>query len=111
MSAAIPMHWIVVGSLEDIPPLGGRYVETDKGQIALLRNETDEVFAVENRCPHRGGPLSEGYVSGRIVFCPLHNWQIDLTKGEALPPDVGCVKTYPVKIESGQIFLSLTDTK
>lgn len=111
MSAAIPMHWIAVGSLEDIPPLGGRYVETDKGQIALLRNETDEIFAVENRCPHRGGPLSEGYVSGKVVFCPLHNWQIDLTKGEALPPDVGCVKAYPVKIESGQIFLSLTDTK
>ena len=101
------MNWVEVGDLSAIPPMGGRYVDTPQGQIALLRNEADEVFAVENRCPHRGGPLSEGYVSGKLVFCPLHNWQIDLAKGEAVPPDVGCVKQYAVKVEAGMVFLEL----
>ncbi|MHB8249348.1 MAG: nitrite reductase small subunit NirD [Acidithiobacillus sp.] len=102
-------QWMEVGSLMEIPQLGGRYVDTPQGQIALLRNEADEVFAVENRCPHRGGPLAEGFVSGRVVFCPLHNWQIDLNKGEALPPDAGCVKTYPVRVEEGQVYIALAE--
>lgn len=101
------MEWLALGSIAEIPTLGGRYVDTPQGQIAVLRNENDEVFAVSNRCPHRGGPLSEGFVSGKIVFCPLHNWQIDLEKGEAMAPDHGCVKRFPVRVEDQQVWLGL----
>lgn len=104
---ATEITWVEIGPIHDIPQLGGRYVETPSGQIAILRNEADEIFAVENRCPHKGGPLSEGYVSGQVVFCPLHNWQIDLRKGEAVAPDKGCVKTYPVRLDDGQVFIGL----
>ncbi|MFA7495778.1 MAG: nitrite reductase small subunit NirD [Acidithiobacillus sp.] len=101
------MEWLELGSIEEIPALGGRYITTSQGEIALLRNENDEIFAVSNRCPHRGGPLSEGFVSGKTVFCPLHNWQIDLEKGEAMAPDQGCVKTFPIRIENQIVWLGL----
>ncbi|MBN2680670.1 nitrite reductase small subunit NirD [Acidithiobacillus montserratensis] len=103
------MEWIALGTLEDIPAGGGRYVDTLAGQIAVLRNEKDEVFAVSNQCPHRGGPLSEGFVSGNRVFCPLHNWQIDLEKGEAVAPDSGCVKRFPIRREGDEIWLGLEE--
>ncbi|MBU2740364.1 MULTISPECIES: nitrite reductase small subunit NirD [Acidithiobacillus] len=103
------MEWMALGTLEEIPARGGRYVETPFGEIAVLRNENDEVFAVSNHCPHRGGPLSEGFVSGKLVFCPLHNWQIDLEKGEAMAPDSGCVKRFPIRMEGGQIWLGLQE--
>ncbi|BBF65877.1 nitrite reductase small subunit NirD [Acidithiobacillus sp. 'AMD consortium'] len=103
------MEWMALGTLEEIPAWGGRYVETPEGQIAILRNENDEVFAVSNQCPHRGGPLSEGFVSGKLVFCPLHNWQIDLEKGEAVAPDSGCVKRFPIRMEGEQIWLGLQE--
>ncbi len=105
------MEWLALGPLEAIPACGGRYVDTPQGQIAVLRNEQDEVFAVSNHCPHRGGPLSEGFVSGKVVFCPLHNWQIDLEKGEAVAPDSGCVNKYPIRMEDGQVWLGLTEAK
>ncbi|MBU2738240.1 MULTISPECIES: nitrite reductase small subunit NirD [Acidithiobacillus] len=103
------MEWMALGTLEEIPARGGRYVETPLGEIAVLRNENDEVFAVSNQCPHRGGPLSEGFVSGKLVFCPLHNWQIDLEKGEAVAPDSGCVKRFPIRMEGEQIWLGLQE--
>jgi len=109
MQAAIRSsdQWIEVGEIEDIPRLGSRVVETDKGAIAVFRNSEDEVFALFNRCPHKGGPLSEGIVYGRTVACPLHNWRLDLASGQAKAPDEGCVPSYPVRIEQGRILLSL----
>ena len=101
------MEWFPLGRIDEVPLGGGRYVETPAGQIAVLCNEAGELFAVHNRCPHRGGPLSEGFVSGKTVFCPLHNWQIDLESGEALAPDVGCSHKYPVKVEGGRVLLAL----
>jgi nitrite reductase (NADH) small subunit len=98
--------WIEVGSVEDIPRLGSRVVETDGGSIAVFRNSEDEVFALRNRCPHKGGPLSEGIVYGRTVACPLHNWCIDLANGQAKAPDEGCAPSYPVRVENGRVFLS-----
>lgn len=100
-------QWTEVAHLEDIPALGGRTLITTAGTLALLRNESGEVFAVDNRRPHKGGPLSEGYVSGNTVYCPLHNWQIDLRCGKAREPDVGCVRTWPVRIVGDRVFLKL----
>ena len=86
--------WVKIGTLADIPQRGARCVTTEVGRIAVFRTATDEVFAVEDRCPHRGGPLSQGIVHGRAVTCPLHNWQIDLSSGAAMGADEGRVRTF-----------------
>jgi len=100
-------EWVEVGRLEDIPPLGARVVVTPQGDIAVFRNANDEVFALLDKCPHKGGPLSQGIVHGRGVTCPLHNWAIHLDSGEAVAPDKGCAPCFPVRLDSGVLYLSL----
>ncbi len=99
--------WRDVGSIEDIPRLGSRVVATGDRRIAVFRTGADEIFALDDRCPHKDGPLSQGIVHGRAVTCPLHNWTIDLATGEAAEPDRGCVRTVPVKVEGRRILLRL----
>jgi nitrite reductase (NADH) small subunit len=100
-------EWMRVCAFEDIPVLGARVVRTAHDDISVFRNDTDEVFALLDKCPHKGGPLSQGIVHGRSVTCPLHNWKIDLANGEALSPDSGCARSFPVKIEGGAVLLAL----
>ena len=97
--------WTDVGTLADIPRLGARVVASAIGDIALFRTAMDELFALEDRCPHKGGPLSQGIVHGRAVSCPLHNWLIDLGTGEACAPDHGCTKTVEVRRDGERILL------
>lgn len=104
----IAADWVEVGRLEDIPRLGARVVLGPEGNIAVFRTASDNVFALEDKCPHRGGPLSQGIVFGERVACPLHDWVIELNTGNAVAPDVGCSKKYPVKLEAGVIWLCLT---
>lgn len=101
--------WIEVGRLDDIPRRGARRVCRPNGEpaIALFRTTEDEVFALVDRCPHRGGPLSEGIVQGRAVACPLHGWVIEFDSGSAEAPDEGCTQTVPVRLVGGRILLSL----
>lgn len=94
-----------IGALEDIPPLGSRIIKSPHGNIAVFRTADDQVFALQDRCPHKGGPLSQGIVHGHRVTCPLHNWIIALENGEAVAPDVGCAKSYPVRIDNGRLLL------
>ena len=96
--------WIEVGHLDDIPRLGARVVRAPHGDIAVFRAADDHVFALRDKCPHKGGPLSQGIVHGHKVTCPLHNWHIDLQSGTAVAPDVGCTCVYPVRIENGVIY-------
>ena len=100
--------WIEVGGLSDIPKQGARVVKTDKGDIAVFRTDSDEVFAVKDECPHKKGPLSQGIVHGSKVACPLHNWMINLDSGSAVAPDEGCAATYPIKMDGEKIMLSVT---
>ena len=99
--------WQDVGALDDIPVLGARVVKTACGCIAMFRTEADEVFALNDRCPHKGGPLSQGIVHGRSVTCPLHNWVIDLATGNAMGADSGHVKTIAIKVEAGRILIDV----
>lgn len=99
--------WVAVGKLSDIPALGARVVRTPNGNVAVFRTAGDRVYALDDRCPHRGGPLSQGIVHGGRVTCPLHDWAIDLDAGQAVAPDQGCVKTYPVRVENGTIEIDL----
>ncbi len=83
-------------------------ITTVQGDIAVFRTVDDEVFALRDKCPHKGGPLSQGIVFGKKVACPLHNWNINLEDGNAVAPDVGCTQRYPIKVENGEVYLSLT---
>ena len=97
--------WIKVGQLDDIPQIGARVINSDDGDIAIFRTSNDEVFALRDHCPHKGGPLSQGIVHDKRVTCPLHNWVIELENGQAVAPDKGCAGYYPIKIEQGVIFI------
>jgi len=93
--------------LDDIPKLGARrYLRADGKTIAIFRSAADKVFALHDRCPHKGGPLSQGLVFGESVACPLHNWCIDLESGTAAAPDEGTVERFEVEVVNGEVELS-----
>lgn len=99
--------WIEIGRVDDVPVRGARVVRMNGRPIAVFRTVNDEIFALVNQCPHRGGPLSEGIVSGSVVACPLHNWVIDLASGQAHEPDIGCAPTVPVMVVDRRILLAI----
>ena len=101
--------WTDVGHLDDIPRLRSRVVTTPAVDIALFRTSDDRVFALHDVCPHKAGKLSQGIVHGESVTCPLHNWVIGLTDGQAQGPDEGCSRVVPVRLENGRILLALGD--
>jgi nitrite reductase (NADH) small subunit len=104
------MAWIRVCTVGDLPVAGARVIRRpadDGGDVAVFRTTADEVFALADRCPHKGGPLSQGIVYGRRVACPLHNWSIGLEDGAAQAPDTGCTAHYPVKVEDGTVYVDL----
>ncbi|GAA6208165.1 nitrite reductase small subunit NirD [Cognatishimia sp. WU-CL00825] len=100
------MSWLDIGTIDEIPVRGARIVKTVLGCVAIFRTAENEVFATSDRCPHKGGPLSEGIVHGRKVTCPLHNWVFSLENGEAQGDDDGQIETYEVKIEAGRLLLN-----
>ena len=103
------MNWIAIGRIEDIPLRGARCVKTPMGKIGVFRTAQNQVFAIEDHCPHKGGPLSQGIVHGASVTCPLHNWVISLETGKALGADEGAVRTIPLELRGEEIFLALEE--
>jgi nitrite reductase (NADH) small subunit len=105
----IDQGWVDVGGLDDIPRRGARRVrDSDVDMpIAVFRTADDEIFALVDRCPHKGGPLSEGIVQGCAVACPLHGWVIQFDSGKAEPPDEGSTRPIAVRLDGGRILLSL----
>ncbi|MBL3399198.1 nitrite reductase small subunit NirD [Staphylococcus pasteuri] len=101
------MEKIKVSNLNELTPLIGKKVIVKDKEIGLFLTNEGKIFAVNNVCPHKQGPLSEGTVSGDFVYCPLHDQKIDLTTGNVQEPDTGCVETYPVEIIDGDIFICL----
>ena len=98
--------WKVICRVEDIPVLGARRVARARGvDVAVFRNAEDQVFALLDRCPHKGGPLSQGIVFGTSVACPLHNWTVGLDDGCARAPDEGCTPRFSCRVEAGQVLL------
>ena len=98
--------WMHICHVDDIPVLGSRRLARANGPaVALFRAADDHVFALLDRCPHKGGPLSQGIVFGHSVACPLHNWTIALASGEAQAPDHGCTARFAVRVDGGEVFL------
>ncbi len=99
-------EWKAICRVDDIPVLGSRRVARPQGMaVAVFRNDQDQVFALLDRCPHKGGPLSQGIVFGTSVACPLHNWTIGLDTGCARAPDEGSTPRFAVKVEDGTVHL------
>ena len=101
------LDWKFICHIDDIPVLGSRRVARPGAvEVAIFRNAQDKVFALLDRCPHKGGPLSQGIVFGDSVACPLHNWTIGLADGCARSPDEGCTTPFAVQVEQGRVCLS-----
>ena len=98
-------EWIEVGSVDDVPHRGSRVIATAQGDIAVFKAADGRIFALWDKCPHMGGPLSQGIVHGTSVTCPLHNWVVGLETGEVKGPDQGCARKVPVQVESGLISM------
>jgi nitrite reductase (NADH) small subunit len=98
-------NWIDIAALDAVPQRGARLVKSTYGCVAVFRTGADEVYALDNACPHKQGPLAEGIVHGNAVTCPLHNWVISLETGLVQGADEGQVATYPAKVEGGRILL------
>ena len=99
-------EWTAICRVQDIPPLGARRVARQRGlDVAIFRTSGAEVFALLDRCPHKGGVLSQGIVFGRQVACPLHNWTIGLDNGAAREPDEGCTPSFAVRVDAGMVYL------
>jgi nitrite reductase (NADH) small subunit len=107
MSGAGNLIWLRAAHVDEIPALGARVVKVGERAIAIFRTSDDRIFALLDRCPHRGGPLSQGIVHGSCVTCPLHDWVIRLDSGEALAPDEGHTERFSVRIEGGTVLLGL----
>lgn len=103
--------WIDIGSPDDVPLRGARRMPAPGGDLAIFRTGDGRLFALRDRCPHKGGPLSQGIVAGAAVYCPLHNWRIDLATGEPEGADAGkgCAPAIPLAIEAGRLFVRLPD--
>ncbi len=101
--------WLEVGVLDDIPIRGSRRIKHQERRIALFRTAENTVYAINDSCPHEGGPLSEGIVHDNCVTCPLHNWVISLDTGAAQGADSGSTETYPVRVEGNNVFVALPE--
>ena len=101
--------WIRITEAENIPLREGRAVQIAGHDIAIF-NLGGHFLAVENKCPHRGGPLADGIVSGRTVVCPLHAWKVDLETGHVKnrPEEIPCVRTFPSEVRDGLVMLELS---
>lgn len=103
-------QWQVICRVDDIPVLGARVVKRQaRTDVAIFRNTEDKIFALLDKCPHKGGPLSQGIVFGEKVACPLHNWNIELPTGCAVSPDEGCTQKFKVKVEADQVYLDANE--
>jgi nitrite reductase (NADH) small subunit len=111
------VHWVRVTSTENVPAREGRAVVIGDRELALFNlgpsteaGASDRFLAVDNRCPHQGGPLCDGIVTGSSVVCPLHAWKVNLESGQVERPTHGkdhCVSSYPTRIENGVVLIGL----
>ena len=103
-------EWKKICLVNDIPLLGARRVARAQGMaVAVFRSSEDKVFALLDRCPHKGGPLSQGIIFGETVACPLHNMTIGLADGCAKAPDEGCTPKFTCKVEGGEVYLDANE--
>jgi len=99
-------HMVDLGPVNFIPLGEGRSYLVNDLTIAVFRQRDGRLFASENACPHRGGPLADGIVGGGKVICPLHAWKFDLATGHCAGENV-TIRTYPVQVVGGHIVIEI----
>ena len=100
--------FVRVAAAAQVAPGQCSSVEAEGRELALC-NSAGTYYAIDNTCPHRGGPLGEGYLEGNVLTCPWHGWSYDVTTGVCpINPNVA-VKTYPVKVEGADVFVEVPD--
>lgn len=104
---AMTKTWVAVGKINDIPVRGSRCIKNGDMTIAIFRTADDRVFALEDKCPHKNGPLSQGIVHDDCVTCPLHNWVISLESGKAEGADEGETTSFPIRLEGNTVLLGV----
>lgn len=100
---------VFVAKIEDLPEKMGKTTQVGELELAIFKLSDGRIHAIENRCPHKGGVLAEGMVSGEHVFCPMHDWKISVKDGKVQEPDVGCVQTFEVEVNDGEVYVVLPD--
>jgi nitrite reductase (NADH) small subunit len=103
------MRSVFIGEVADLPQKLGKTFTIGSKEIAVFKLENGNIRAIENRCPHKGGVLAEGIVSGEHVFCPMHDWKISVKDGKVQAPDVGCVQSYPVEVKGDRVFIRISE--
>lgn len=103
-------RWVRIARCDSVPPREGRAARIGDRELALF-NLGDRFLAIDNRCPHRGGPLADGIVSAGAVVCPLHAWKVCLESGETQrPADArACITTYPTRTDVDSVWVELPD--
>jgi nitrite reductase/ring-hydroxylating ferredoxin subunit len=86
-------------------PSGSRKLVTTAGREIALFNVDGVIYAINNRCPHKSGPLIRGYIDGRGIKCPMHGWRYDLATGQSERPAAATV--YAVTVEDGGVFIDI----
>jgi len=115
-------QWVRAASLADLPASGSIVAQVAGHTLAIVRDRPSRqpdvdhggrIFAVDNRCPHKGGPLADGIVSGTTIVCPLHAWKMSLETGEGVsgPSVASCVETFRTRVEGEVVLLELTDNR
>ncbi|MEH7012495.1 nitrite reductase small subunit NirD [Neobacillus niacini] len=100
---------VLIGGVDQLPQKLGKTVTIGNKEIAVFKLENGDIRAIENRCPHKGGVLAEGILSGEYVFCPMHDWKISVKDGKVQAPDIGCVQSYPVEVKDDQVYILIRE--
>ena len=98
--------FVKLAQLDDLPPGTALEVEHD-GRVYALYNIDGTISAIDGICPHQGGPLAEGEVSGGVVTCPWHGWQFDVRTGKAMLGTKIKQECFEVKVESGAVWVAV----
>lgn len=99
-------QWIKVATINQIPKEEAIRVEVGDSQIAIIEHE-GAYYAMNNICPHRGGPLHEGPIGDGCISCPWHGWQFDIKTGESPVNPALKQDCYPVKVEGNDLYLEI----
>jgi nitrite reductase (NADH) small subunit len=98
VALASAVRFVPVCELAELPVGLGRPFDVGGHRVAVFRTRTGKVFAVANRCPHKGGPLADGMLAGEQVVCPYHAFRYSADTGECDQPGACAVTTYPVEV-------------
>ncbi|WP_077622240.1 nitrite reductase small subunit NirD [Sediminibacillus massiliensis] len=99
------LNKVFIAKINELPERLGRTVTIGEKELAVFKLADGEIRVIENRCPHKGGVLAEGMVSGEHVFCPMHDWKISVVDGQVQEPDVGCVQTFEVETVDDRVYV------